>query len=144
MLSQEFIFRFQPALHLEIGASGNADAPRTRHFLQQGGDLEAIARGLPLFLRHFPEMNPDPERDSASLRKPFVPRAQFFLGFHGALHGRRRAVENRKQSIPIRVHDAALVFLDKRTDRLAVDLEGLECRRLILPHEAAVPFGVGA
>ncbi|MBM2828901.1 MAG: hypothetical protein HW408_1433 [Actinobacteria bacterium] len=66
VLSQGFIFRFHPALHLEIGASGNADAPRTRQPLQSGGGLDAIAQDLPFFLRHFPEMNPDPERDSAS------------------------------------------------------------------------------
>ena len=68
----------------------------------------------------------------------------FLLDLHGALNGIHHALELGEKVIPVDRHDTAPVFLDVRAHNLEMGLEGVEGPRLVLPHEAAVPCGIGA
>ena len=127
-----------------VDAPGDADASRVGQPLQPGRDVDPVpVDGSPI-LDHIPKVDPDPEGHPGPFRLLFVPPLQFGLYFHSALHRVHHAVELGEKAVAVNRRNTPLVLLDEGGDELEMGFQGGEGPGLVLPHEAAVPFGTRA
>jgi hypothetical protein len=144
LLAQILITKRQLVLDLVVDGPRNADAPRLRQPFQSGRDVDPIAIDLLSLHHHIAHVNADAKLHLACGGQLSVSRFERALNRDRTLHGIDRTGELGQEIIPGRVHHSAAVLRDEGSHHLAVSSEGADRRFLILPHEAAVAFDIGA
>jgi hypothetical protein len=144
VFAEELVAERQLAFDLVVRRAGEADAAALGEAFEAGRDVDAVAVDPFALDDHVAEIDPDSEPHSASVRQGGVPGLQLTLDVDGALDGVDDTHEFRQHVVAGRVHHTAAVLRDRRRHHPAILGDRADGGGLIVAHEAAIAFDVGA
>src|SRR5262249_3589193 len=122
----------------------NADATRLGQAFQACGNVDPVAVESLSLYRYIAQIDADTKLHPALLGQLCVFNFQFLLDFDPTPHGIYDTGKFGQQIVSWRVYHSATVLLDKGRHHPAINSQSVNSRFLILTHEAAIAFDIGA
>ena len=135
--------RFDPAAHLIVGRTRNADAARLGDTLQTGSNIDAVAQNILAFDQHIAEIDAHAVEDALFLGNAGVAFHHLLLDGNGAFDCSDDRGKFQQHAVAGRLDQPPTMLLHDWGRSLAM-FAHCPCRaRLILAHQARIAHNIG-